>query len=306
MSTNDCDFVSNLMEKLSRPQSVQESAQHREVVYTQLKYGLVALFYAIAKREKWIEARNDGTLKGAVQMVIEPSGWIRPYEGKEKEPDIKPVTMSYIVPGTGWKWNNGECLAQPEYNWNLVGACLYVPLYQPTKEAVEGQIALLEKQSVPRKNESLLDAFIRELLQFAVERCWGHEVTRKLVVQARRNKPSGKFEKLTAQEKRLEMRGLLIRLNEENLKKRRQQNQQPVPNLKMADTQRGREWNSDDVYKDIEATRPVPRRRTYKGTDPEALEQIANAWLSEHGSEELNEIPSEFNEVIGDIADIAY
>jgi len=306
--TPDADFVSGMFEDLGKPPSVQENTQYKENLYTQLKYGLVALFFGIAKKRRWKEAKESGELKGSAQVVVQPDGWMRAYEGAANEPrGTTPVLMPYIKPGTGWKFenrNDGEnvCVSRPEYNGFLIYAVLYKPLYQPVKEMVEGAISLMESEAKVRKGKSLMDAFIHGLLTLAVEKCWNDEFTHSLdlIVNAKKNR-NGQVVKLTLQQKRMAMRGALLCLNEENLKKRSEKRRGAnQPNLQMADTERGRSWDSDASYEHIEepGIRRVaaPRFRETNGNGSIDLDELASMLLAQTGNTDLGRL-DQFHEV---------
>ena len=308
---NEPDFVVDLVEQLTRSPDVKESVQHKLKVYTQLKYGLIGLMFCIAKKERRAEASKSGELKGSAQVVIQSDGWMRLYEGADKEaPGVVPVLLPYIKPGTRWRFENGPdgeqvCVERPEFNEYLIYAVLSKPLYQPMKEVTEGQISLMEAKAEVREGEGLIDSFIRGLLTLAVNMCWEHQVTQNLdmVIKAVResagevtettnfiNKAkrseSNQMCNLTFEEKMFAMRGALICLNDANMAKRSaRRNESAQPNLKMAETEMGRR-NGNNVDEDADRIlRPTRPFRETRGTA--SFEDLADMLLTQSGSADL-------------------
>lgn len=207
-----------------------------------------------------------------------------------REANIKLVSMGevkfvpYIKPGTGWKWDRSSETPQsyPEYDWTVIGAVLYAPLQKPLREMVDGQVALIESKAVPQ-NETLIEAFLRELLDWVVTKCWDEKFTQQYVNNAAVDE-NGEMKPLSPEKQRMEMRRVLLLLNEQSLEKRNQRQRETakkrVP-VAHADTLRGRNWNPEEAYEAIEESyfqEPVGRID---------LEDLANQLLRDVGSADL-------------------
>jgi len=177
------------------------------------------------------------------------------------------------------------------------------PLKQPLREYLADQIVLCEQKAQKLEGETLMDAFIRELLDFAIRHFWSHYLTQNRVVKARRNK-KGDLKSLTESEIQMAMRGVLLEINEDKLEKRRvKRSSAEKVNVKMADTQRGRRWNPDEAYaalEEEEAERESLERQFQEprfGGGEDSLEAQATRLLAEQ---------TEFSRAQANYAEIEY
>jgi len=106
MSTEEGAFISSLFQTLGKPPDERESLEHKEKVYTDLKYGLEHLAFDVAKSAKRKEIHDTKEIRGSVQVVMEPTDdsgcreWSRPYLGRNNEPkSVRPVLIPFVE---GW------------------------------------------------------------------------------------------------------------------------------------------------------------------------------------------------------------